>query len=46
MVQSLGEYRPAYHFEYFWVNDIFEGGIELTAADEHDRSDRIYHKWK
>jgi hypothetical protein len=39
MVES--SVRAAYHFKLWWVNEIYERGIEQTA--EGDRSDRIYY---
>jgi hypothetical protein len=41
MAESLTECRAAYQFKLWWVDEIYEGGIEQIA--EGDRSDRIYN---
>jgi hypothetical protein len=41
MVDLLGGFRPVYQFKPWWVNEIYDGGIEQTAKG--DRRDRIYY---
>jgi hypothetical protein len=38
---SLTVCRAAYHFKLWWVNEVYERGIEQIA--EGDRNDRIYY---